>query len=74
MPVQQSSQMKHKGEWILYNESYLSLCNRYQELGYSALGIATGYGLDVRGSIPGEVKISFSPLPPDRTWDPLTHL
>jgi hypothetical protein len=38
---------------------------------YISVGIATGFGLDGRGSISGEDKIFFSPQCPDRFWGPL---
>jgi hypothetical protein len=34
----------------------------------SSVGIATGYGLEGRGSIPGRVKIFSSPQRPDQFW------
>jgi hypothetical protein len=36
----------------------------------SSVGIATGYGLDGPGLIPGSVKYFSSPDRPDRLWDP----
>jgi hypothetical protein len=38
------------------------------------LGIATGYGLDGRGSIPGKGKIFSSAQRPDRLWGPPSPL
>jgi hypothetical protein len=38
---------------------------------HSSVGIATGYGLDGRGSIPNKAKgFLSSPQRPDRPWDP----
>jgi hypothetical protein len=36
----------------------------------SSVGLATGHGLDGRGSIPGAVRRFFSSQRPDRLWDP----
>jgi hypothetical protein len=41
----------------------------------SSVGIATGYGLDDQGSIPGGGWEFFSSTPrPDRLWSPPTFL
>jgi hypothetical protein len=37
---------------------------------YSPVGIATSYGLDGPGSIPGSVRFFSSPQRPDRLWGP----
>jgi hypothetical protein len=39
-----------------------------------SVGIATGYGLEVKGSVPGRGKIFSSPQSPDRFWGPLSLL
>jgi hypothetical protein len=43
--------------------------------GDSSVGLATGYGLDGRGSFPGRGKrFVSSPQRPDRLWGPPSHL
>jgi hypothetical protein len=41
--------------------------NRSREI---SVGMATGYGLDGLGSIPGSARFFFSPQLPDRLWGP----
>jgi hypothetical protein len=40
----------------------------------SSVGIATGYGLNDLGSIPGSERYFFPPQHPHRFWGPLTFL
>jgi hypothetical protein len=47
--------------WKVYANAYIILGSRD-----SSLGIATGYGLDDPGSIPGSAKCFSSPQCPDR--------
>jgi hypothetical protein len=40
----------------------------------SSVGVVTGYGLDVPGSIPGSARFFSSPQRPDRLWGPSSLL
>jgi hypothetical protein len=55
----------------LFQMPEVSLVARFSSNSVISVGVATGYGLDGRGSIPGRSKRHFSsPQRPDRLWGP----
>jgi hypothetical protein len=59
--------MSHEAHKLIWQLIFIV---RYPRNRDSSVGIATGYRLDGRSSIPGRDKIFSSPQRPDRLWGP----